>query len=257
MEGYPIDPEILKSVQNFRSETGDHDGSLRAAKALFNLANANKEPEVFFKLGAAKKVAEGLRQARRKRDYERALEIYDRALAAAESEEERNALMFHRAAVLRASGRLRAALLSLDEVLNSGALSNPERAAALAARGRILVMDERGSEAEADFRAAAQLSPVNADYPRSAALASSDPAAGLEDFIRRFPLDEQGYWELADIYRKTGKFSKVIAVMRRMARAIPAHPGIYKLLVDIQTAAGHNRDATVNQQIYDALSGGV
>ena len=258
LDGYPADLEILKSVQNFRSETGDREGSMRAAETLFNLANANEEPETGFKtLGVAKNIVEGLQQALRKRDYERALEIYDHALAAAKNEERRNALLFHRAAVQRASGRSRDALQSLDAVLSSGALSNLDRAAALAARGQNLVMDGRGSDAESDFREAAKLNPANADYLRRAALASGDPAAGLEEAVRRFPLNEQAYWDLADIYRKAGKFSKVIAVMRRMARVTPVHPDIYKLLGDIQTAAGHNRDAAVNQQIYDALSRGV
>ena len=258
LEGYPADPEILQSVQNFRSETGDHEGSLRAAETLFNLTTANKEQETSFKtLGVAKDVVEGLQQALRQRDYERALEIYDSSLAAAKDEEGRNALLFHRAAVLRASGRVSDALLSLDQVLDSGALSALDRALALAARGRNLMMDGRNSEAEADFRKAAKLNPANPDYLRRAALASSDPAAGLEDSIRRFPLDQQAYWDLADIYRKTGKFSEVLALMRRMARVTPVHPDIYKLLGDVQTAAGHNRDAAVNQQIYDALSRGI
>ena len=258
LEGYPADREILKSVQNFRSEIGDREGSLRAAETLFNMTNTNQERETGFKmLDVAKDVVEGLQKALRKRDYERALEIYDLALASAKTEDNRNALLFHRAAVLRASGRLRAAILSLDEVLISGALSNLDRAAALAARGRNLITDGRNSEAEDDFREAAQLDPANANYLRRAALASSDPAAGLEEAIRRFPLDEQAYWDLADNYRKAGQFLKVIAVMRRMARVTPVHPDIYKLLGDIQTAAGYNRDAVVNQQIYDALSGGV
>ena len=258
LDGYPADIEILQSVQNFRSEIGDHEGSRRVAETLLNLTNANEEQETGFKtLDVAKNVVEGLQQALRKRNYKRALEIYDLALASAKSEEKRNALLFHRAAVLRASGRSNAALLSLDQVLDSGALSNLDRAAALAARGQNLIMDGRNGDAESDFREAAKLNPASADYLRRAALASSDPAAGLEEVIRRFPLDRQAYWDLADIYRKAGKFSKVIAVMRRMARVIPVHPDIYKLLGDIQTAAGHNRDAAVNQQIYDALSRGV
>ena len=130
-----------------------------------------------------------------------------------------------------------------------------QRATAHAARGKNLMLEGRHSEAEADFLAAAKLNPSQADYFRRAALASADPAVGLEETIRRFPAAPQAYRDLADIYRDRREYEKVIRVMRRMARVIPGEWGIYKTLADSQTAAGHANDAAVNQKIFNALKG--
>ena len=257
LEGYPIDEEILNAVQNLRSETGDREGSLRAAETLFNLANPEVTTETPFQTlkGISKEVGAQLAKSVRARKFGQALEIYEDALSRASDADTRNALLFHRAAILRVDNRPDEAALLLGELLESDDLEPLQRATAHAARGKNLMLEGRHSEAEADFLAAAKLNPSQADYFRRAALASADPAVGLEETIRRFPAAPQAYRDLADIYRDRREYEKVIRVMRRMARVIPGEWGIYKTLADSQTAAGHANDAAVNQKIFNALKG--
>ena len=258
LEGYPAAPDILRGLQEFRAADGDRDGALQAAETLFNLVNPqddeSEEGAVFQKkLGLSAQVGKKLQDALGARDYQQALDIYDQALDKTDDADVRNALLYHRAVVARIDGRPKDAAAALDELLKSDKLSDIQRAVALAERGRNLAADGRKQDAEADYRAAAELNPANADYLRRAALNAADPVIGLEETIRRFPLDDRAYWDLANIHRDASRFAKVIEVMRRLARVSPAEPSIYKLLGDIQTTAGHNRDAFVNQQIHAAL----
>ena len=258
LEGYPVDEEILNTVQNLRSETGDREGSLRAAETLFNLANPaeeSSETPLFMLRGLSKEAGAKLAENVRSRKFKQALSIYDEALSDSSDPDARNALIFHRAAILRADNRPDEAAAVLDELLASNDLTPLQRAAALAARGRNFMLDGQKDSAEKDYLAAAELDPSQADYRRRAALASKNPAEGLEETILRFPADPQAYRDLADLYRDRREYAKVIRVMRKMARVIPGEWGIYKTLADSQTAAGHSNDALINQKIVNALRG--
>ena len=256
LDGYPANQDLLKAMQEFRAETGDRDGSLRAAETLFNIANPPEaEDGVFQMVGIPKELGGQLQKSLAQRDYDGALEVYSKALQSARNEDIRNSLLYHRAALLRASQRASESVSLLNQLTESDSLDDRQRAAALAARAQSRLQDGDAAEAEADFRQAAELDPSRADYLRRAALISADPAAGLEEVIRRFPADPGAYWDLAEMYRKEGQFARVIRVMRRMARVHPSNSDIYKTLGETQATAGHSRDAAVNKQIYIALSG--
>ena len=257
LDGYPANEDLLKAMQEFRAEVGDREGALRAAETLFNIANPPGASDGAFQMvGIPKELGGKLQKSLADRDYDSALDVYKQALRTARNENVRNSLLYHRAALLRANQRASEALPLLDQLLTeSEALDDRQRAAALAARGQSRQQEGDDEEAGEDFRQAAKLDPSQSDYLRRAALISSDPAAGLEEVIRRFPSDPRAYWDLAEMYRKEGKFARVIRVMRRMARVNPGNSDIYKTLGETQATAGHSRDAAVNKQIYIALTG--
>ena len=258
LEGYPADLEMLEFMQKLRSESGDRNGALRAAETIFNLQNASdRAPDAgaFKMFGFSKSAGQQLQEHLKARRFDRALELYDAALDGADAKG-RASLLYHRAAVLRASDKPGEAADSLTRLLQADDLTERQRAAALAARGRTLMQEDRRDKAALDFAEAAKLAPDELDYRRWAALTSAEPKPALEDAISRFPAEPEAYWDLAAEHRKDGEYEKVVDVMRRLARVRPDDPEIYKTMSEVQTTAGQPRDAAVNQQIYSALRGG-